>query len=77
MSKEWYGCQCLEFMECAHNLTLIMRMPTGAVRESALKADSGENIPCRPGKSNLLPYCAAPGVSVDLLPTELSQTKYM
>ena len=77
VSKEWHGWQCREFMASAHNLMLIMRTPTGAVTGSALKADSGEKLPCRSGKSNLLPYCAASGVSVNILPTELSHPKYI
>ena len=57
--KQWYGCQCLGFLTCAQMLTHAIAQGgcADAVRESALKADSGRKMYCRTGDSNQCQYC--------------------
>ena len=47
--KQWYGCQCLESLTCAYTLMHAVehKRCMDTARESALKDDSGREVPCR------------------------------
>ena len=59
ISKQWYGCQTLEFVSCAQMLLHAIAHGgcTDTVRESALEVDFGRKIPCSTGYSNPRQYC--------------------
>ena len=61
VSKQWCGCQCSGLLTCTQMVMHAIAHGgcTDTVRESALKADSGRNIPCRTGGLSI-----APGSSV-------------
>ena len=61
VSKQWCGCQFSGFLTCTRMLMHAIANGgcTDTVRESALKADSGRNIPFRTGGLSI-----APGSSV-------------